>query len=477
MKKILLTIAGLVALNAVTSCSDDLLDLKPPYETVIQDAIKTEDDVNKFLMGTYLKMSSASLYGANLFIYGDLLGDSFFRSNSLNGVFTSIATMNYDPTNTGEINFYRDAYDVIQNANFVIYNELEDTPTNRQYKAEARTLRAMAYFNLLSYYASAPKSGQFQEYGVPIAVYPYNADTKLPRASVDEVLNLIIEDLNYAKEHAIDVPAKKYYISKTAAKLFLSKVYLYRQANGDAQLVLDLSREIINSSPSVFGRVSNEAYENYFASSNDALAENQPETVWELDLNSANNPGVNSSMSVYYSRTGSRKGLLARKSFYESFTATDVRKKLFITTSVPSDDNPTGVWIRKHERTATGGNYTRNTKVLRISEAYLNEVEALYLLGKNAEALEKLNQFSAFRLGTVYSGVNLLEDILNERNKEFFGEGQRFLDLKRYNLPIVKTSNCTMNCNVQGGDKQFVFPFSLGQIIVNDAAVQHPLWQ
>ena len=477
MKKTIFTIVGILALNLFNSCSDDVLDLKPPYEDTLDDAIKTENDVYKFLLGSYLKTSSSSLYGANFFYFGDLLGDTFFRSNKHNGGFTSLVIMNYDPNNTGEINFYRSAYDVIQNTNFVINNELNDTPLNKQYKGEARFLRAIAYFNLLNYYSSSPKSGQYQEVGVPIAAYPYNADEKIARSSVADVYKLIVDDLNYAIENAKAEPSSKIFVSKTAAKLLLSRVYLTRQGQGDAQLAFNLSNDVITNSPSSFAPLANNKYEEYFALNNDALAENQPETVWELDQNIVNNPGVNLSLSVYYSRVGYKKGLMAKESFYTSFGSTDTRRILLTNQSAPAEDSPKGYWMRKFERASTGGNYTRNNKILRFSEAYLNRIEALYQLGNNTEALSKLNEFALSRKGNTYTGANLLTDILTERNKEFFGEGQRFLDLKRYNLPLAKGTNCPGNCDVPASSKLFVFPYSNGQLLINELAVQHPLWK
>ena len=70
MKKIILSIACILSLSVFNSCSEDIIDLKPPYEDIVDEAIKTEDDVNKFLMGTYLKISSTSLYGSNFFFFG-----------------------------------------------------------------------------------------------------------------------------------------------------------------------------------------------------------------------------------------------------------------------------------------------------------------------------------------------------------------------------------------------------------------------
>ena len=50
MKKTIFTIACILSLNIFNSCSEDILDLKPPYEETMGDAIKTEDDVNKLIV-------------------------------------------------------------------------------------------------------------------------------------------------------------------------------------------------------------------------------------------------------------------------------------------------------------------------------------------------------------------------------------------------------------------------------------------
>ena len=95
-------------------------------------------------------------------------------------------------------------------------------------------------------------------------------------------------------------------------------------------------------------------------------------------------------------------------------------------------------------------------------------MEALRLLGQEGLALTELNAFAASRKGLTYTNsTDLLTNILTEKSKEFYGEGQRFLDLKRYNLPVNRPSNCT-TCELQATDKRFVLP--LGQNAVNQNA-------
>ena len=94
-----------------------------------------------------------------------------------------------------------------------------------------------------------------------------------------------------------------------------------------------------------------------------------------------------------------------------------------------------------------------------------------------AQALTLLNEFALTRKSSVYKGDDIITDILTEKQKEFIGEGLRFYDLKRNNLPIVKTSNCNGNiCEVSANDKLFVFPIPIGELDRAPEMNQYPGW-
>ena len=107
-------------------------------------------------------------------------------------------------------------------------------------------------------------------------------------------------------------PSSKIYLGQNAAKLLLSRVYITRRAAGDAQLAIQLADEVIaagvaqgatNPSFSTDAATTVAAYAAYFSGSNDAIAENHAETVWELELNSTNDDvtgiGVNIALPAY----------------------------------------------------------------------------------------------------------------------------------------------------------------------------------
>lgn len=484
MKKNIILLMTAFALLGAYSCQEEDLNLFPENLDPLETAITDINQLQNFLNGAYVKTSGGGAYGSESFIFGDLLSDNIFVSNSASSYLLSY-NMTYSAVDN-EFKMYPAFYDVIQSCNIVINNTTVQVPDSEmenlmRIKAEASILRAISYFNLVRNFSATPTSGLHQELGVPLVLGDYDPNIQPARATVAEVYNQIISDLNFGIQYASDIPPSKAFLGKTAAKLFLSRVYLTRRADGDAQLALGLATDVVNNSPSVYSPISTVSapatgaqYIDYFSASETTVSEDQPETVWEIDLNSINNPGVNSSIAVYYHRTGARRSFLFRQTFFDSFPVSDIRRGLLTAQGVPNVDNPTGVWTNKWIRASSEGAFTRNNKVLRFSEAQLNRIEALYLTGQGGIALTELNAFAQSRGGNTYTGSDLLSDILEERRKEFYAEGYRFYDLKRYELPIIKLTNCNVNCNLPANDTKFVFPMSESALSFNSNLTQYP---
>lgn len=492
MKKYIFIISTILLIVFSNSCSERDLELIPPQQDEITN-VNSEMQLQMLLNGGYLSITSADLFGTKAMLYGDLMSDNMFVSIA-NPAFLSTFNFNFNASQQKEFSgFYSGLYAVIANCNLVINNT--SVPSNAnvvRIKGEAKTLRAFAYFTLVSYYSAAPSTNANQEFGVPLNLGNYDVNVKLARATVAQVYDQIIKDLKAGIMDADSNPNAKIYLGKNAAKLLLSRVYITRRAAGDAQLAIQLADEVIaagknqglvNPSFSTDAPTTVAAYAAYFSGSIDAISENHYETVWELELNSTNDDvtgiGVNIALPAYYNRTDQKKALLFNQTFYASMPATDVRKGtggagLLTATGVPDLDSPKGYWTNKYPRFTTKGNYWRNIKILRFSEAYLNKIEALMISGQNADALIELNKFALSRKGNTYTGTNLLQDIMAERGKEFYAEGQRFLDLKRNNLPIVRPSNCGTICTLPVGDKRFVIPVSQEAMNANSNLTQYP---
>lgn len=477
LSKILLTCV--VSSMLFTACKEEDLDILPILQDPLETAITDETSLEEMLLGGYAQASSASLFGANILIHGDIFSDNVFVSNDNSGYFLSENSLNISQqTDYGQL---AGLYRLIIYANIVLNHTLPETDNVRNIEGQAHMMRAIGLFYAANLFASNPTSGQYQEYGVPVYTEQYNPSANYARSTVAETYEQIITDLELAiSKMNQSVNNNKGQFSPTAAKLLLSRVYLTRGAAGDYQKALNYATDVINNSPAEFGFVAKEDYVKYFNSTDISISENAPETVWEINFTATNNPGTNSAMGTFYSRTGPHGSLLFRQSFLDLFDAGDERLKLLSTTGAPSIDDPTGVWTTKWPRNTSEGNFTMNVKVLRMSEAKLNRIEALYHLGQTSTALTELNQFAATRgANTPYTGADLLSDILTERRKEFFAEGQRFYDLKRNNMGYSKDTNCAGgNCQIPANSKYFVFPMpELSEMLLNPLMTQHPLWQ
>lgn len=499
MKFIKLFIAATFAATLFSGCSEERLEEKPIDQFPLEEAITKESDMRNVLNGVYDQYSTSQGFGADVLVFGDLISDNVFITSSNTDIsYRNTGFLNWSP-DISDFAMLDEMYDGIILANLVINNTtLEETANVINLKGEARIARAVGYFYAVSFYSPNPTSGINQEYGVPLNLGTYDPRNTLPRATVAEVYNQIITDLTTAiSTMTIDTPGNKGYLSKTAAKLLLSRVYLTRGGAGDYQKCVDLADEIIASAnsnapfnfvgvdPTQTQTVNSNNYYNYFVSPDKALSADQKETVWEInmDQNPSENPGINSALSTFYANNGSKRRFLFTESFYNSYPTTDFRKRLFNTAGTPSEGAgvPKGVWTRKYVVGVTVGGqsapHTQNVKVMRLSEAYLNRIEALFKLGRLPEALTQLNAFATSRRGSTYTSATLT-NILNERRKEFFGEGQRFFDLKRNNLGFAKTSNCySIVCSVDANSKLFVIPMPLREMNVNPKMQQYPDWK
>ena len=482
MKLTKLLIAGaFTSLLLLPSCSEDRLIETPVDQFPIEDAIRSESDMRSLLNGVYDQYSSSAAFGADVLAFGDLISDNVFITSLPTDVaYRTTGFLNWS-ADVSDFGMLDDFYDGIVLANTVINNTaLPDTPNVHNLKGEARIARAVGYFYAVSFYGPNPTSGGNQEFGVPLNLGNYDPNQQLPRASVAEVYDQIILDLTTALNiMTSETPANKGFLSPTAARLLLSRVYLTRGQAGDYEKSILYADQVINSAaPGGFDFVTKDKYVTYFNSNNMDLNENQPETVWEINMNStaSENPGINSSLASFYESSGSKKRFLFTQNFFNMFPASDIRKSLFTSAGVPEQDDPKGVWIKKYIRTTNQGPFAQNIKIFRMSEAKLNRIEALFKSGNAATALIELNNFAVSRGGTTYAAATL-ENILTERRKEFFGEGQRFFDLKRNNLGFARLTNCySIVCEVAADSKLFVIPMPLREMNINTNMTQYPGW-
>lgn len=460
-----------------SSCEESDLDLTYElgdiYDTNTGN-IESENKLEYVTNGIYSQIGSSSFYGAQIQIFNDVVSDNIFVSNTNNGYNLTYQNLNW--TEDSDLGFLNAGYNSIMQANIVINeSSLQETERVKSLKGEAKILRGLAYFTLVQLYAENPTNNQYSEYGIPLNLGKYNPNEKLVRASIDEVYTQIIKDLT---EGAAEMDPtyrgigneNKKYASPILAKFLLSKVYLTRGQSGDFDKAIQLADEVLAYQTPIAG----ENLLNYFSSTTNAISEEQPETIIEINQTGNYNIGVNGSLGAFYSNSGAQRSLLARDKVYQLYDSSDIRKQLFNTASTPATDTPKGIWLRKWPRNTTEGNYTMNVKLFRFTEAKYIKMEALAKKGSHAEALALLNEHAVERGATPYTG-DALNAILLDKQKEFIGEGHRFFDLKRNNRGFERTTNC-LTCDMPADSRYWILPMPLSEINRNPQMTQHPIW-
>lgn len=486
INKIFLT--STIALFLASSCSESRLNEMAQDQFPIETAITSEKDMELVVNGIYDELSASTCFGADALVFGDLISDNTFISKAAEDTrYKTTGELNWN----GELSDFGvldGLYNGIVNANLVINNKsLKESDNVTNFKGEAKIARGLAYFYAVSFYSPDPKSGANQEYGVPLNLGLYDPQAKIPRASVAEVYQQIIKDLTEGIAMMSNPdPINKGHVSPMAAKILLSRVYLTRGQTGDYQKAIEYADQVI-AGGGKFASITKANYVKYFTSPFRKESENQDETIWEINMNNmpGENPGVNEALSTLYANNGAKRRFLFVQSFYDTFGTSnaDVRKGLLTNAGSSNQDVPRGWWTKKYVKDIYSGEvgnysspepYAQSVKVLRMSEAYLNRIEALSKLGNAGQALTELNAFATSRGGSSYTAGSI-DNILKERRKEFFGEGQRFFDLKRNNLGFAKSSNCySVVCSVDANSKLYVFPMSLREMNSNPKMTQFP---
>ena len=113
-----------------------------------------------------------------------------------------------------------------------------------------------------------------------------------------------------------------------------------------------------------------------------------------------------------------------------------------------------------------------------LAEAYCQDQK-----GHDALALEVINNYLAQReaplLDTSLSGAPLLKAILQEKWKEFAGEGERYFDLKRYRKSLLSDWNLSAamkNKPIKPDDYRWLFPIPKGEYLYNENISQNAGW-
>ncbi len=422
--------AGLLLNVLFSSCKKDFLNQPPSTSINAGDALKTDVDLLTALTGTYAGMRVSQLYGRALPLLGDLQADNVFVSTRNSGRYTGHNNYSFVVTNADVLGIWENGYRVILRANNVINADpvVSSQADVDQYKGEAYAIRALIYFELVKTFAR-PYTDNPAGPGVPI-VLNFDIDKKPARATVEEVYTQILSDLDKAYTLMNQQPTTARF-SKYAARTLAAKVNLFKGTPESFQLAYDEATEVITGSGTSLLTIA--GFTAYWESVRPQTSAAVTETLFELISDQIDNAGFDE-LPNFYLQDGYGDGLTTR-SFYDSFSNTDVRKTLIIKGARTSAENPAYI-INKYPDVANKG----GKKILRLSDAYLIAAEAAYQLNRPSDALNYLQTLVAERDPAAVvneTGAALFDRIITERRKELAFEGDRFSTLNRLKRDIT----------------------------------------
>ena len=218
----IIIISLLVGLN-LTSC--DFLEKDPTYTTP-ENFFKNEADATSWLTGTYAILGQSSFYG-NEFLYlvgGDDLGHYGGANRGPNK--SGLICNNANTSDPAVAALWYTLYSGINRANIFLENidavpDMNDD-TRKQYKAEARFLRAFYYFTLVECWGDVPFKTTSTEDAYNLSI---------PRTDKQTIYDFIIKEMYGSAEDLKSAQDLNYLpgrVSKSAAWGMLARVYMFR---------------------------------------------------------------------------------------------------------------------------------------------------------------------------------------------------------------------------------------------------------
>ncbi len=452
----------------VSSCSEDFLDRYPT------DGVSDEGVASSTVTG----MAALNGIHRSLYYRGDWGGDSQGRVGLSSWMYhieeqgedmvfnyatwtTHLRWLHRSATSSYNKSSWLMFYSWIANANVLINGIDENTSGTQDEKdfiiGSALTYRAYFHYQLVQQWANRYVPGTTNSQpGVP---YMLEATTEpQPRATVEEVYANIIQDL---EEAIILLDGKtrknKSHINVDVARGIRARVAL---TMGEYSTAVTYAQE---------ARVGYELMDSATYSLGFTLGSSSTdEFMWAAYIQEDQTDKWGN-FGAYLSRNFSSTSIRSnpRSIFsvlYDQIAETDVRKRLWDPTGDHLDLQVRGIEIVS---SASRYPYTNQKFIavstadsrldvpyMRVSEMYLIEAEAEARQTHDVEAAAALYPMAVARdpsytLST-NTGQDLIDEIMIQRRIELWGEGQRFFDLKRLNLPLDRTGG-NHKSSVNGG--------------------------
>lgn len=498
MKKIVYFPLNVVLILTLLLSGCDFLN-RSPYDSVdTSQGFQTLADAEAAINAAYQPLQWAKLYNMRIWTLDIIAGNSEVGAGGGTDGEETVDLANFiaDADNFAALDLWRGPSPGILRCNFVLQKvpamDIDETIKNR-ILGEAHFLRAHYYFLLVRLFG-----------GVPLQTEPAdsNSDLLLPRASAEEVYELIVEDLDQA---ITLLPKRSAYTlehigraTKEAAMAELARVYLtHYQDYEHYQLVVDLCEEIRKMgyqleanyadlwNPSKQNGVESIFEVQYYGKTNYDFWSNENQSSWLSTFTGPRNSGMAAGCYGWNQPTAE---------FVSQYETGDVRKeKTIFYTGCPTFDgmtyssaySTTGYNVRKFLLTKTQSpdynTSNQNWVVTRYADVLLMKAEALNEMGQTTLAEAPLYEVRC-RAGLTnrstiegLSQMQMREKIIHERRMELAFEGHRWFDMIRYK------DNYALNFlhsigKTAATSKHLLLPIPTQEREANPKLTQNPGW-
>ena len=461
-----------------SGCNEEILDKSNPNEFSTDTYFANDLQAISAVNAVYAALQSQQLWTREYFFVHDLLSDEYFGLGSLEGQRVQVLNHSFDPNNSLINSLWTGLYRGVHRANIVINNvpEMEEPAISPELKlrleAEAKFLRALFYFELVSLWGDIPL------YTEPATAA--QADEGVERTGKAQVYDLIIEDLTFA---AANLPLKSEYgggdtgrATRGAALGLAGRVHLWRATyEGLGEPAYRAAEEALQQviSSGEYSLVDN--YTDNYTAENENNAESLFEVQYSADYGGGGAWSGDGSGTAEVSFRGQEYGFKAWRNvipspaLLEAFEEGDPRYALSfyspgdtynngeniiytpnvappppgVNATVP-DDLPSwrkyqNYYNRDNELFAQSG---INHRVIRYADVLLMMAEVQNALGNQQRAVELLNQVRSrpsidlpsypTAQYPVGSADQVFDAIVHERRIELNGEQIRNRDIRRW---------------------------------------------
>lgn len=465
--KSILPVSLIAGLFFLASC--DVLNIEPEQSLSDEEIFTDASAAEAAVVGMYDGLQEGGAYGG----IGIMAADFPTDVSRFTGSFTTLLNIrDYDPissTNISILDIWADTYNPVNRANNIIEGAEEVPDVSGEviagWQGEAMFVRALSHFHLVRYFARPYIDGRDNP-GIPLvleATEEPGEHLNLPRASVGDVYDQIIEDLEFAEANLTAEQAFDGQATVGAAQALLARVYLHQE---EWQLAFDHASAVIETSPYQLSAdvVTPWADVNY----------NGPEFIFAVQNRADDQIGVNDAIASFHipDSEGGRGDIRAFSKLVESFEEDDERLSgLHYETDDESEEGDifTGKWV--------GGSQEDNIPVLRMADVYLMRAEAAAELSDYEQALTDLNMIrnragaSEYDEDDFANGDELIDLILHERYLELSFEGHRKHDFLRRGLDIQDENQGRV---IPHDADMVIFPIPAREIDVNSELEQNP---